>query len=351
MRRVGNKNFVLLAGSFLLFSFVAVHMGTLEEKVAQLKKEKKLVAYHPERSKTKVDNRVDTAVVSLGKKLFYDTRLSAENNVSCASCHVENKGFSNGEVFGKGTHGNKTKRNVPHLYNLGMNTSFFWDGRVTSLEDQLTKVLTSKDELDMSFTELVKRLSGDSLYHQAFRRVFPREEISKTTITKAMVAFELSLKSSGAAFDRFLDGDSSALTTRQQKGFGLFISKANCVACHRGANLTDGTFHNVGVKTNDLGRSLIDKVGMSNDFESSPYPFFSTFKAFKTPSLRNVSFSAPYFHDGSKETLREVVDFYDKGGENPDPTGLAKEIKPLHLEEDEKEALVDFLGAFSSVQY
>ena len=116
-------------------------------------------------------------------------------------------------------------------------------------------------------------------------------------------------------------------------------------------NLSDNAFHNVGVKTNDLGRSEFDKIGMKNEFESTPYPFFSTFKAFRTPSLRNIGNTAPYFHDGSKKTLRDVLENYIKGGENPDKTGLAKEVKPLDLNEQEIESLLDFLNTLSSPKY
>ncbi len=348
---VVRTTFLLLSFSFFLASFAFIKLDALNEKIEQLKKEKKLMAFHPENKKAKNDKYSNKEIIVLGKRLFRDSIMSRNNNVSCASCHIDTKGFSNGETFGIGTNGNKTKRHVPHLYNLEINTTYFWDGRATSMEEQLTKVITSKDELDMSYSELISRLNKNESYKSTFDSLFPGTGISKSTIMQSIIAYEKSITASDAPFDKFLEGDTNALTPIQKKGFELFITKANCIACHNGANLTDGTFHNVGVRTDDLGRSLIDKIGMNNEFNATPYPFFSTFKAFKTPSLRNVKLSAPYFHDGSKKTLREIVEFYNKGGENPDQTGLAKEIHPLNLEEEEIEALVEFLGTFTSVQY
>jgi len=334
--------------AFFFLSFVSLKTETLEEKVEKLKKERKLVAFHPENDKVKNRRYSNKGIIDLGKTLFHDKVLSRNNNVSCASCHENTKGFSNGERFGTGTHGNKTVRNVPHLYNLDMNMSFFWDGRATSLDEQLGMVITSKDELDMDFTEIVTRLKANETYKLKFDSLFPGDGVTKKTFSQAVIAYEKSIQSYGSLYDKYLDGDTSVFNEKQKKGFELFITKANCITCHKGVNLTDAVFHNVGVKTDDIGRSKIDKIGMSNEFNSTPYPFFSTFKAFKTPSLRNVKNSAPYFHDGSKKTLRDVVEMYNKGGENPDQTGLAKEIRPLGLNEQELEALVEFLGTFSS---
>jgi cytochrome c peroxidase len=318
----------------------------LSARVLQLMRERKIVPIDQVRSK--LDKSASAEEIELGKLLFNEKMLSRNKNISCASCHIPEKSFSNGSRFSRGTHGTELKRHVPHLYNLALNKSFFWDGRARTLEEQLSLVLSSKDELDMNFKELAERLKSSEFYANQFTTVYPEQGITKQTITKAIVAFERSLVTKVSPYDNFLTGDSSALTPKQRKGLELFAGKANCIACHHGANLTDNTFHNVGVLTDDQGRHKIDKVGMSKEFESTPYPFFSMFKAFKTPSLRNVSATAPYFHDGSKSSLQDVVNLYNRGGENPDPTGLAKEIKPLNLDEEEKEALIEFLSALSS---
>ncbi len=340
----------LLGMSLLLFLFscFVTRELSLFEKIDQLKKEKKLEALTPENCVVKPSKTGSKEEAALGKLLFHEKQLSKHGNISCASCHIPEKGFSNGEAFSIGTNQTNTKRHVPHLYNVSLNSSFFWDGRASSLEEQLNKVLSSKDEMDMSFRELLERLNKDDQYRKAFSTIYGEEGITKQLVTKAFVAYERTILAMNSPYDRFLLGDTNALTSLQQKGMELFIGKANCIACHQGKNMTDNTFHNVGVRTSDLGRHAIDKVGMSNEFESSPYPFFSMFKAFKTPSLRNIERTAPYFHDGSKKSLREVLELYNKGGENPDKTGLAKEINPLNLEESELEALEAFLHSFTS---
>jgi cytochrome c peroxidase len=337
--------FVILLGAFLLVSFIGFQRDTFfSEKVSLLMKKNKLKAISLSQM------RDTTAVYNIGKQLFYDNRLSRNNNISCASCHVPEKGLSNGLSKGIGTHGNMTKRNVPHLYNLTFNQHFFWDGRANSLQEQLDKVVSSKDELDMSYKEIIERLKQDTAMIRRFEQAFPKDGLSKKTLCQSIIAYEKGFLLGDSDYDRYLGGDTNALNVVQKRGLEVFVGKANCVACHFGSNLSDGLFHNVGVRTDDIGRAEIDKIGMSKEFESNPYPFFSTFKAFRTPSLRNVSNTSPYFHDGSKKTLREVVDSYNKGGDNPDKTGLAKEMVPLHLTEEEIDDLLAFLDALSTKQ-
>jgi len=343
--------FVFAGTCFILFSFISNSTNILAEKVEKMKREKKLVSLHPSEKLKQSEKYSNAGIIALGKQLFNDKVLSRNQNVSCGSCHIESKGFSSGESFGTGTHGNLTKRNVPHLYNLDLNMSFFWDGQASSLEEQLNKVITSKDELDMNFDELVVRLNSNSEYIAKFDSLFPKKGVAKSSITQALLSYEKNILSYSSAYDKYLDGDTNALTGSQKKGLEIFISKGNCIACHKGVNLSDNQFHNVGVKTDDIGRSQFDKIGMKNEFESTPYPFFSTFKAFRTPTLRNITETAPYFHNGSKKTLREVIENYIQGGENPEKTGLSKEIKPLDLKDEEIDALIEFLGALTSTKY
>lgn len=328
-----------VSGIFLFIQ--ATSVGSFESLVKKFTREHKIAALDESRITGNKE------IISLGKSLFSDKRLSRNQNIACSSCHIEEKGFSNGEAFSSGTHGNTSVRHVPHLYNLAWQNNFFWDGRSASLEDQLKKVIGSKNELDMSLDEIVDRLQSDENLRSIFEKTFPGQGISKKTIQTSLIQYELSLSSGKSAYDRYLEGDSTAISKIQVKGLQLFISKANCISCHFGQNLSDGLFHNVGVITEDKGRHLIDKVGMANEFESRPYPFFSNFKAFKTPTLRNLSRTAPYFHNGSKKTIREVLDFYNKGGDNSDRTGVAKEIKPLQLSEEELIALEAFLESLT----
>ncbi|MDX2196004.1 MAG: cytochrome c peroxidase [Cytophagales bacterium] len=330
----------------------AYHMpgNSLEYKIARLIKANKIQSLTHDNVIGMIKKTPAKSEVELGKKLFFDVRFSKNNNLSCASCHEPDKGFSNGVDFASGTHGNKLSRHVPHLYNLALNRNMFWDGRATGLEDQLDMVLASKEELDMNYPELISKLSADALYPELFHQAYPEEGICKKSIKKAIIAYEKTLLSVDSKYDKYISGDGSVFDDQEKLGLELFIGKANCVACHKGANLTDDSFHNIGVITSDVGRQKIDKIGMNKEFESTPYPFFSTFKAFKTPSLRNVSATAPYFHNGSKKNLREVVEFYNKGGENQDKTGLAKEIVSLGLTDREIDALVAFLNTLSTNQ-
>lgn len=287
-------------------------------------------------------------IIALGKKIFYDSIVSINKNFACGSCHNPAQGFSNNTSLGIGTHGATLKRNIPHLYNLALAKTFFWDGRATTLDEQLDMVIESKDELDMNYKELTSRLAAEPTYFSSFNACFPQEGITKKTIKKAIISYEKTLVAYNSRFDKFITGDTIQYSANEKAGFLLFTGKANCIACHKGANLTDNFFHNVGVKTADVGRLKIDKVGMGKEFESTPYPFFSTFKAFKTPSLRNVKLTAPYFHDGSKASIKDVIKFYNRGGETTDLTGLAKEIVPLNLTDEEMVNLEAFLNTLTS---
>jgi cytochrome c peroxidase len=331
--------FIVLVGTAFTFPLI-----DFEERLVQLKRLKKVVPL----TVRKKDDTVQPMEAELGKILFNDKRFSKNNNLSCSSCHMENRGFSNGEEFAIGTNGNPVKRHVPHLYNLELNNSFFWDGRATSLEEQLSMVIKSKTELDMTFKEVISRLEQDDQLREKFKAVYAKEGITKSSITKSIVAFERSIVAVNSKYDQYLNGNKEALNEKELAGLALFIGPANCIACHNGPNLSDKLFHNVGIKTDDLGRQSVDQIGMNKEFESTPYPFFSTFKAFKTPSLRNIAQTAPYFHNGSKKTLEEVVAFYNSGGENPNKSGLAKEIVPLNLSKKQEAELIAFLLALSS---
>jgi cytochrome c peroxidase len=321
----------------LLFLQASLPRQSFDSLVKKFSREKKLAPLDPQRV------RLQAEEIQLGKELFSDVRFSRNKNIACATCHLEKNGFGNGQSFSVGTHGQTTKRHVPHLFNLAWQQSFFWDGRVSSLEEQLKAVIASKDELDMTIEEVVQRLNSDTALVTKFRRIYPTEGITKKTVSKSIIQYELSLQALNSRYDRFLLGDTGSLRPNEKRGLELFLDKAGCINCHFGQNLSDGKFHNVGVITDDKGRHPIDKIGMANEFESRPYPFFSNFKAFKTPTLRNLSLTAPYFHNGSKATLREVLDFYNQGGDNSDRTGVAKEIKPLHLSSSELDDLEAFL--------
>ncbi|MCU0428555.1 MAG: c-type cytochrome [Cytophagaceae bacterium] len=340
-----NNYFRLSIGLFAVLlglHFTWKENANILQVALRLKRSGKLGTLNYESKKINADK------AALGKLLFFDKRLSRNNNISCATCHVPELGFSNGQASSQGTHGKTLIRHVPHLYNLAWQHNFFWDGRAVHLEDQLKAVIESKDEMDMSLEEISVRLQSDSQLTQHFLSLFPGSGINPNSISQSLLEFERSIMAGPSRFDAFLEGDSSALQASEQRGLLLFSGKAGCIKCHSGAQFTDGMFHNVGVITEDLGRHRIDKIGMANEFESRPYPFFSNYKAFKTPTLRNLSFTAPYFHNGSKSELQEVIRFYNRGGDNPDRTGVAKEIKPLHLTDEEMHDLESFLRSLSA---
>ena len=282
---------------------------------------------------------------SLGKTLFFDTRLSFNGTTACATCHQPEQGFSDGERFSTGASGVTLGRHTPHLYNLAGMDAFFWDGRATSLEELARLVIESPVEMGHSLDALADELSAIPEYAHQFQAAFPEVGVTDLTIVRAIATFVRSLASENSPFDRYIAGDTKALAESANRGRELFFGGANCSRCHRGPNLTDGGFHNTGVPGDDPGRAALDRVG---EFRVEPYPFFQANKAFKTPGLRNVALSPPYFHDGSEPTLRDVVRFYNQGGKDPDSYGLSSDIESLGLSEVEIDDLVAFLESLTA---
>jgi len=285
------------------------------------------------------------ARVELGKTLFFDPRLSSSGTVSCATCHKQELGWSDGRRYSVGVSGRPLKRHTPHLLNLAWQKTFFWDGRATSLEEQALGPLENPDELDMPIHTLVPKLEAVPGYRRAFGEAYPGSGITARNVTNAIASFVRTLVSGGAPFDRYQAGEQAAMSPAARRGMDLFYGRAACSTCHSGPHLSDGKFHNTGVPGDDRGRSALDRVG---EFQMRPYPFFQTQKAFKTPGLRNVALSAPYMHDGSEPSLLEVVRFYNKGGKEKESYGLALDIRPLNLDEPQIADLVAFLEALTA---
>ena len=302
-----------------------------------------------------IDNKIlqriaslDRAEIELGKMLFFDSRLSRTNTISCASCHDPSQGFGDGKAFSQGVDGNALSRHTPSLYNLAWAENFFWDGRANSLEEQVQMVLTSPEEMDISMDSLVSRLNDVPAYRHLFEKVYPSKGITERTIVSALVTFTYSIVSYDSPFDRYMQGDLTALSNSAVRGMKLFEGKGGCAKCHDGPHFSDGEFHNTGVSSEDLGRYEVDRIATNREFEMTPYPFFASYKAFKTPGLRNVSLSAPYMHNGSEPTLEDVIQFYNKGGEAASSRGLARPIKKIHLTEPEIKDLVEFLKSLTA---
>ncbi len=270
--------------------------------------------------------------IELGRTLFFDTRLSGNGSQSCATCHNPDLGMGDGLALGLGSERNALGRNTPHLYNLAWNVIFMWDGRKATLEEQALGPIEAEVEMNMPLDELVDRLKGVPYYQKEFAAVYGDSGITKENIGHAIAAFERTFAVTDTPFDRYIAGDKAAMGPAAVRGMKLFEGKANCIACHDGPNFTDNSFHNIGLKSRDLGRY--------EHVKSEELKF-----AFKTPGLRNILLTAPYMHDGSEPTLEAVVEFYNRGGDIKE--GISKNIKPLDLNENEVQDLVAFMGALT----
>jgi cytochrome c peroxidase len=277
------------------------------------------------------DNPLTREKIELGKQLYFDPRLSCDETVSCASCHDPKKGWSNGEGVATGVRNQKGGRSAPTIINAAYSELQFWDGRALQLEGQALGPIQNPIEMDHKLEECVTKLNKIEGYRQQFRKVF-NTDVTPEGIAKAISAFERTVLSGDAPFDRFKGGDKSALSEAAQRGMKVFFGKGQCSACHIGHSFSDFSFHNVGIGMDkekpDLGRFEVTKV-------------IGDKGAFKTPTLREIARTAPYMHDGRFKTLQEVVEHYDKGGiNNPQ---LDEGIFPLKLTAQEKADLVKFM--------
>ncbi|MCH8828751.1 MAG: c-type cytochrome [Planctomycetes bacterium] len=277
------------------------------------------------------DNPPTPAKLALGKQLFFDKRLSSDNTISCASCHDPKKGWSNGTAFATGVDGKVGGRSAPTIINAAYSRFQFWDGREPSLEAQALGPIQNSIEMNMPLKVLVAKLQKIKGYRKQFQAVFAGDVTSKN-IAKAIAAYERTILSGDAPYDRFKAGDKSAMSAAAQRGLILFTGKAHCSACHSGPNFSDKGFHNVGIsikkKNPDLGRVVVSQ---------SPEDRGS----FKTPTLREISRTAPYMHDGSLKTLKDVVAHYNGGGTANDQ--LDEEVFALKLTKKEQADLITFL--------
>jgi cytochrome c peroxidase len=324
------------------------------------------------------DNPMTKAKIELGRQLYFDPRLSSDGTISCASCHHPDEGYARRTRFGVGVRGQQGGRNSPVSYNRILSGAQFWDGRAASLEEQAAGPIANPIEMANTHEaalETIRKIDG---YVMEFNKIFPAEGITIDTVTKAIATFERAIVTGPAPFDYYeyvrrieqtwgADADAlqalkdeepevfakyqsakeatQGLSEAAIKGRDLFFSeRVGCTACHAGANFTDEKYHNLGVGMEaakpDLGRSEISKQD-------------ADIGAFKTPSLRNVAQSAPYMHDGSQQTLMEVVEWYAKGGHPNDH--LSDKVKKFDATEEEKKALVAFMeealtGEFPKVE-
>lgn len=285
-------------------------------------------------------NKPTPARVSLGKMLFFDPRLSRDGNMSCATCHNPMFGWSDGLATGRGFQGKLLDRATPTVVNAAFNTIQMWDGRKKDLEDQAMGPLEAAPEMNTDLERFFQWMNSNQGYKEAFAKAYPGEPIDAGTFRKAVASYERTLISRTSPFDRWVAGDKKAMNKQQLRGMTVFMdsNRGNCAVCHSAPNFTDNGFHNLGLASfgkdkPDLGRYVHKPVAINRG-------------AFKTPTLRDVEYTAPYFHDGSAKTLMDVVEHYDKGGEVK--TNLSPNMKPLNLSQQDKEDLVAFMKALSS---
>jgi cytochrome c peroxidase len=270
----------------------------------------------------------------LGERLFFDATLSADGRVSCASCHDPARAFTSGARVAAGVFGRQGMRNAPTILNRAYGRSFFWDGRAATLEEQVLGPIQNRNEMGVSLSAFTARLERSAVYRSEFAEVFA-EPPSAAAAARAIATYVRAQRVGGAPYDRYRAGDSNALSADATRGLNLFRSRANCSSCHIGPNFTDEQFHNTGVSwgSGDLGRYRMTRRTEDRG-------------RFKTPTLRQLSLTTPYMHDGSIDSLDGVVDFYDAGG-NSNPL-LDSELHPLRLTPEEKRDLIAFLLSLSS---
>ncbi|NRF70675.1 c-type cytochrome [Aquincola sp. S2] len=285
------------------------------------------------------DNLTTPARVELGKALFFDPRLSGNGTVSCASCHNPSLGWSDGLKTGIGINGTVLGRATPTVVNTAYNTQFMWDGRKKSLEDQALGPMKTPEEMKTDFSAALQLLNDRAGYRAMFHAAYPGEAISEETVAKAIAAFERTVVSKDSRFDRWVAGDRTAITAAEHRGYQVFSdpAKGNCAACHKPPNFTDNGFHNIGIAhapgQDDEGRFKIRGVAVLKG-------------AFKTPTLRDVELTAPYFHTGTATTLMDTVEHYARGGD--DRRNLSPEVRKLNLSAAEKADLVAFMKTLTS---
>ena len=282
------------------------------------------------------DNPLTVEKIALGKMLYFDKRLSADNSVACASCHNPKFGFTDGMPVSTGIKGQKGGRSAPTVINRLFSDAQFWDGRAESLEAQALGPIQNPIEMGNTLDAVVKKLNAIKGYRDAFQRTFGTEATAEG-IAKAIASFERTVLSGNSPYDRVKAGDKKAMPESAQRGLALFESKrVNCIACHVGHNFTDENYRNLGVGM-DKEKTALGRFDISKNEEDRG--------AFKTPTLRDIARTAPYMHDGSLQTLREVIDYYDKGGTlSPH---LSPDMKPLKLTEQEKTDLIEFMQSLT----
>ncbi len=324
------------------------------------------------------DNPQSPAKIALGRKLFFDGRLSADGTVACASCHNPERAFTDGKPTSVGINGSLSQRNAPTVLNALYEKAQFWDGRVTTLEGQAVLPIVNRVEMGQpSLDTAVARVAAIDEYRQDFKQAFGQQPVNGQNLARAIAAYERTLVSFNSPFDRFIAGDRTAIDDSAQRGWDLFNGQARCNKCHALTDtrkdvtlFMDYDFHNIGIgiirhDVAALARQAeqviqsgdthaLDRAALQTDM-SALGRFLVTKKesdtaSFKTPGLRNLLMTGPYFHDGSQVTLWDVMDHYNKGDGLQNPW-LDEDMQPLALTERDIGDVVAFLASLTSDDY
>ncbi|OUR60178.1 tryptophan tryptophylquinone biosynthesis enzyme MauG [Colwellia sp. 39_35_sub15_T18] len=279
------------------------------------------------------NNQYSSTKAMLGKMLFFDPRLSKDQNLNCSSCHNPSFGWEVPLAKAVGAQAQPLPRHAPTVLNMAWVAPFFWDGRAPTLEDQALGPIESEVEMNLPIDEAIQRLNKIPGYQYWFAKAFPAESINQETILKAIATYERTIVSTQAPFDLWVNGDENAISDSAKNGFDLFNGKARCSTCHTAWNFTDNEFHDIGLLDDkDLGRYALTNQAVNKH-------------AFKTPGLRNISQRAPYMHDGSLASLESVITHYNSGG--LPRTSLSPLMSPLSLSTKEKTDLIEFLNTLT----
>jgi cytochrome c peroxidase len=272
--------------------------------------------------------------ILLGKELYFDTRLSKDNTISCATCHSPTMGWSDEGPTSKGIKDQLGGRRAPPVSNAAYMPLQFWDGRSPSLEDQAKGPIQNPIEMGNTHEVMIRTVDNIPGYVEEFKVVFGTTPITVDQVADAIASFERTVVTTDSPFDRFMRGDETALTCLERKGLEIFNGKGRCSCCHWGGNFSDGRFHNLGVPPIDPSKPDLGRFDVTKNPADA--------RAFKTPTMRDVGLRAPYLHTGGEKTLEDVIVFYNKGGGTKDPN-IDRMMIPLGLSKGEIDALVAFL--------
>ncbi len=328
------------------------------------------------------DNPITPEKITLGDKLFHDTRFSSTGEVSCATCHDRKKGFADALPVSEGIKGLKGTRNAPTVINAAYLRTQFWDGREPSLESQSAQPFLNPVEMGLKDHEpILKIVRTDPEYTELFKKTFGKtgDQITMAEVKQALATFQRTLIGANSQFDRYyFGGDKTAMSPAAIRGLDIYVGQGRCVSCHvieqTQALFTDNRFHMIGVSANQMPQDLDEllaavkdvkergtDIAVLSNLKTSSLGRFAVTRdltdigAFKTSTLRNIELTAPYMHDGSLETLEDVVQFYNNGGRlketDPLPELLSGGIRPLNLTEEQQADLVAFLKALTSPEF